>query len=191
MKFAAKIQDADIQSLLAERKGEEYLQGGKLPSNDYEAPFTRKTAFDMSTQAGLAAVDAHNMTSKKKKHNKYQTLRDYSGAALKGGLTGIGLLGASNMMRGRFGPPSNVTNAARSARNWFAGGAAVSVADRAYRHNDLPGASKTAALGNMASPATQLSIARQTGGMKARTVPGGAFTPPKVLQLGKKFTRPF
>lgn len=196
MKIAARLdQDGDIQKLLANRKGEEYLQGGKLPSNSI-ADEQEKTAY-YSAPVGMSASGNYDHTAKKKKHNKYQKGRDYAGAAIRGGLTGLGILGGMNAMRGRFGAPitpAAVRSAALSAQRAATAGAGIAVADRAYRHDDVPGFDKKAALvtpglsDGFKSPAESLAASQQTGGFKPVMHQTGKA--PRSLQLGKKFRLP-
>lgn len=196
MKLAAKIQDADIQKLLADRKGEDYLSGGKLPSNSIEDEQQAKVAnYD---GIGVTAAGMHDLGAKKKKKNTYQKARDYVGTGIKGGLTGIGILGGVNAMRGRFKSPEGFLathQAARAAQRAATVGAGVAIADRAYRHDDVPGLDKKAAIVNpgmgnaLKSPATAAATARRTGGFKS-TVRRAIGKPPQTVQLGKKFRLP-
>jgi hypothetical protein len=105
MKLAADVQDADIRDLLAFRRGEEYLPGGQLESNTEEEERHQSKLADFDPKMGLAA-GSFDLRARKKKHNDYQKARDYTTTGLKGGLTGLGVLGAINTMRGRFGSPS-------------------------------------------------------------------------------------
>lgn len=203
MKEASKIMDADIRKLLAERKGEEYLEGGRLPTNtEAEIPFQTKVASNgsytaprnMATTSG--AIDV--LDSHKKKHNRYQKVRDYTGTAMRGGLTGLGVLGATNAMRGRFGSPSNahaVRAAAKSVRRAAGAGAAIAVADKAYRYDDVPTMDKKAFVVSpnpsaaFKSPSLALSETRETGGFKPSVIhDSGKAT--KSIQLGRKFNLP-
>ena len=195
MKLAADIQDADIRGLLAFRRGEEYLEGGKLPANtaleESELHLT-KAAYDSGI--GLAASGSYDMKSKTKEDNAYQKARDYSASGVKGGLTGLGLLGAVNAMRGRFGSPqgiSEVRKAMKNARRAASVGASAAVVDRAYRHDELPEVAKIANFVNptpnaFRSPAAQLSQARATGSFK-NVVRSSEGRQPHSLQMGKKF----
>jgi hypothetical protein len=197
MKIAADVQDPGIQELLAFRRGEEYLPGGQLPSNTaLEEYYQPKMAAGFDSRIGLA-TDAFDLKARKKKHNQYQTVRDYATTGMKGGLTGIGLLGAANALRGRFGSPQGPVETFKAMRNVRrAAGAGVGVAllDRAYRHDDLPdiqGKDKTAGIvrptaNGLRSPAAQLSQAQATGSFKnvIRSTEGRA---PHSLQTGKKF----
>lgn len=201
MKAAAKINDADIRALLSERKGEEYLQGGKLLSNSgAEAQYVEKLSSSYSG-AGLLASDAYDLKAKKKKDNNYQKARDYAYAGTKGGLTALGLLGAANAMRGRFGAPSGaqeIRKAMKSARKAFGVGSSIAVADRAYRHDDFrnkghnPDHKEKIALvapnpaSAFRSAATALSKSQRTGGFKSSVVHRSG-KPPRVIQLGQKF----
>lgn len=195
MKTAARIDDGDIQKLLANRKGEEYLQGGKLPSNSI-ADEQEKTAY-YSDHAGMVASGNYDLSAKKKKKNSYQKGRDYAGAAIRGGLTGLGILGGVNAMRGRFGAPltpAAMRAAATSAQRAATAGAGIAVADRAYRHDDVPGLDKKAALvmpglsDSFKSPAESLASSQQTGRFKPVLHQTGKA--PQTLQLGKKFRLP-
>lgn len=199
MKIASGIKhDADVRKLLAERKGEEYLDGGRLLTNtELEAPYShQKIASNL--RVGLSAGSFDVLNSKKKKKNRYQTARDYAGTAMKGGLTGLGVLGAVNTLRGRFGSPSDpvsILKATRAARQAAGGGAGLALADRAYRHDDLPGQDKKAfavspsTTSNFKSPATELSKTQQTGSFRGGIVHDTGKVP-SSLTLGKKFRLP-
>lgn len=206
MKIASGIKhDADVRKLLAERRGEEYLDGGRLLTNtEAEAPYSHQkiayvyagTGQQLNAYAGAGAFDV--LRSKKKKKNHYQTGRDYAGAAMKGGLTGLGVLGATNTLRGRFGSPTGakeILKATRAARQAATAGAGLAVADRAYRHNDLPGQDKTAfavspgTSTNFKSPAAELAKSQQTGGFRGSIIHDTGKAP-KSVQLGKKFRLP-
>lgn len=195
MKLAADIQDADIRSLLAFRRGEEYLEGGKLPANtaleDVELHLTK---MGLDSRIGLAASNSYDLHAKTKKDNSYQKTRDYATSGIKGGLTALGLLGATNAMRGRFGPPKNLSatrKAMNNARRVAAVGAAAAVVDRAYRHDELPEVAKLANIvrptpNAFRSPAAQLAQSRATGSFKnvIRSTEGRQ---PHSLQIGNKF----
>jgi hypothetical protein len=195
MKLAADVQDADIRDLLAFRRGEEYLPGGQLESNTEEEERHQSKLADFDPKMGLAA-GSFDLRARKKKHNDYQKARDYTTTGLKGGLTGLGVLGAINTMRGRFGSPSGayeVRKAMSTARKAFGVGAGAAVADRAYRHDELP---KTAAdigalgvrpsTGNLKSPGTQLSQARATG-LFRNVNHASEGLKPRSLKIGSKF----
>lgn len=200
-KIAAKVQDADIQKLLAEREGKEYLDGGRLATNTMlEAEYAQKMAgfggysapVGLSTGAGINDV----LKSKTKKDNDYQKVRDYAGTGMKGGLTGLGVLGATNAMRGRFGAPvgaAAIRHAAKSARRAAGIGATAAIADRAYRHDDLPGEKKAFVVGAnpntpFRSPAASLSESRATGSFKNVIHDAGKAS--RGVQLGTKFRLP-
>lgn len=193
MKLASGIQDADIQKLLAERRGEEYLPGGRLFTNvDEESTILPKMAG--FTGAGVAASGNYDLKAKTKKDNAYQKGRDYAGTAIKGGLTGLGLLGAHNAMHGRFGTPAAgaaTLQAARKARKAALVGSSVAVADRAYRHDELSKQSSVVANPNSSfrSPAAQLSTSGQTGSFHAGAV-HAVGKAPKSFQIGNKFRLP-
>lgn len=203
MKAAAKIQDADIRKLLSERDGKEYLEGGRLLSNTAaEGEYALKLA-DISSYhnpAGFARGSGASdvLGSKTKSKNEhYQKARDYAGTGLKGGLTGLGILGASNAMRGRFGAPSGyhaTRKAMHSARKAFGVGAGVAVADRAYRHEDVPKLKQAFAVSpnpssSFRSPAESLANSSMTGSFKPGVIHDTGKAP-KSLTLGKKFHLP-
>lgn len=201
-KLAADIQDADIQKLLAERRGEEYLDGGRLLTNTaLEAEYARKMAAmggysaPLGLNPGAGTYDV--LGSHKKKDSLYQKGRDYAGTALKGGLTGLGVLGAHNAMRGRFGTPSSaaaIRKATRAARGAAATGATVAIADRAYRYDDMPGQAKTAFTvspnmnSSFRSPGASLAESGATGSFKSG--PHTSMPAPKPIKLAKSFRLP-
>ena len=194
LKVAAEIQDSDIRALLAERNGKEYLEGGRLLANS--AAEGSQYAVKMSSGGytpplGLGGAGVYNNQAKVKKHNHYQKARDYTGAAIRGGLTGLGILAGHNAMKGRFGSPHaahEIAHAARQARHATAAGAGIAVADKAYRHDDLP---KMAFVNQMPgasfrSPTAELAATQETGSFHSGTIHGTGHAP-KPLQLGKKF----
>lgn len=198
LKIAADIKDSDIRKLLAERKGVEYLEGGELPSNREEALYLPKMAGLGGYEApiGMAAGSMYDLQAKKKKHNNYQKIRDYGTTGVKGALTGLGVLGATNAMRGRFGSPSSAfetLRAARQARRAATIGASAAVLDRAYRHNDLE-MSKQALVNPrpstpFRSPAQELADGQETGKFESHVIHDYG-RPPKTVQLGRKFRIP-
>jgi len=184
MKLAAGVPDAGIRELLAFRRGEEYLPGGRLESNTVEeSPNHEKFGSGMfDPKMGLASGDFDHH-ARKKKDNAYQKGRDYAASGMKGGLTGLGVAGAVNAMRKKPFLPT-----AMKARRAAGLGASVALLDRAYRHDDLPktaGVVRSTASG-LRSPAAQLSQASATGGFKSvvRSTEGRA---PLSLQSGQKF----
>jgi hypothetical protein len=200
MKIAAEVQDADIRKLLSERKGKEYLDGGRLLSNSAaEAEYAIKmaTSGGYSAPVGLAvgsgSLDV--LKSHKKKKNSYQTARDYAGTAMKGGLTGLGVLGAANAMRGRFGSPTGNMAIRHAARRAATVGAGIAVVDRAYRYDDLPTSEKKAfavsanPTSSFQSPARSLMQSSQTGGFRSGIIHDTG-TAPKSLTMGKNFRLP-
>lgn len=197
LKIAADIKDADIRKLLSERRGEEYLDGGRLLTNTaQEAPYLPKMAAGGGYQApiGVAASGNYDLKSRTKKDNTYQKLRDYSTTGMKGALTGLGVLGATNAMRGRFGSPAKGLEtllAARQARRAATIGGSASILDRAYRHNDL---TKEAIVNPRAetsfrSPQQELSRGQETGKFESHVFHDYG-VPPKTVQIGKKFRIP-
>lgn len=192
MKISADVKDADIRQLLSERRGEEYLQGGRLLSNSAADGAQYAIKLGGNYPIGLAA-GAYDLQGKKKGPEKYQKTRDYALTAMKGGLTGLGVLGATNAMRGRFGSPSTthaVHKATQSARRAAGIGAAVAVADKHYRDSAEKRAFvNQAATAPFRGPASQLSESQRTGGFKSHVI-HNVGQPPKVVQLGKKFRLP-
>jgi hypothetical protein len=197
MKIAADIKDSDIRKLLAERKGQEYLDGGQLPSNQEEALYLPKMAAGgYSAPAGLYAStgDNYDLKAHKKKPNTYQKLRDYGTTGMKGALTGLGVLGASNAMRGRFGSPSGpleAMRAAKQARRAATIGGSAAIIDRAYRHDEL---SKQAMVNAnpstpFTSPRQELSTGQETGKFESRVIHDYGKAP-KTVQIGRKFRIP-
>jgi hypothetical protein len=145
MKAAADVPedplDADLRELYADRRGDEkYLPGGQLPSNaieDMGGRYAIKLGY-MGPSAVDVASGSYDITSRKKKRNFYQKARDYGIAGLKGGAYGLALYGAHRTLTGQYGAPGNIHKAIRNSRYLAGGGAAASVADRAYRHDHLP-----------------------------------------------------
>jgi hypothetical protein len=192
MKIAADIKDADIRSLLAHRRGEEYLEGGRLPSNA-DIGLQKQAAGGYTAPVGLSASGSYDLKANKKKSNSYQKARDYSTTAMKGGLTGLGILGASNAMRGRFGSPSvglETLRAARQARRAATVGASAAVVDRAYRHDELNKQAMVAPTVGAAFRSPQQELAR---GQEVGRFESGAHAygrAPKTVQIGRKFRLP-
>lgn len=193
MKIAADIKDADIRHLLAERRGNEYLEGGRLPSNYDKPEFPKAAAGGYTAPIGLSESGSYDLKSNKKKPNSYQKIRDYSTAALKGGLTGLGVLGAHNAMKGRFGSPSaglETLRAAKHARRAATIGASAAVVDRGYRHDELnKHATVAPSLGaTFQSPKQELSRGQEVGRFESVVHDYGK--PSKTLQIGRKFRIP-
>lgn len=194
LKIAADIKDSDIRKLLSERRGEEYLEGGRLQSNSFdEAPPLIKAGNNYSSGV---ATGAFNLSARKKKDNSYQTARDYTTTGAKGALTGLAILGASNTMRGRFGSPSTASEAIRAmrqARRAATVGGSAAVLDRAYRHNDLykdktsmvrPGLNT-----GFRSPQEELARGAETGKFESHVIHDYG-KPARTVQLGRKFRIP-
>lgn len=198
IKISAAIKDSDIRKLLAERKGVDYLEGGELPSNQEEALYLPKMAGFGGYQApiGMSAGNMYDFQDPKKKHNNYQKIRDYGVTGVKGALTGLGILGASNAMRGRFGAPSSgleALRAARQARRAATIGASAAMLDRAYRYDDV-NLTKQALVNPkpsspFRSPAQELSDGQETGKFESGIIHDYG-KPPKTVQLGRKFRIP-
>jgi hypothetical protein len=197
MKVAADVQDSDIRALLAERRGKEYLQGGRLLSNsavDGSQYAVKMGSGGYTPPLGLDASGAYNHSSKVKKHNQYQKARDYTGTAIKGGLTGLGILAGHNAMKGRFGSPQvahEIAHAARQARHAASAGAGIAVADKAYRHDDLPKMAfvNQTSGASFRSPSAELASTQATGSFHGGSIHNTGHAP-QALQLGKKFRMP-
>lgn len=195
LKIAADIKDSDIRKMLADRKGVEYLEGGELPSNLEEALYLPKMAGGgYEAPIAMAAGNAYDLKAKKKKHNTYQKIRDYGTTGAKGALTGLGILGASNAMRGRFGSPAagfETLRAARQARRAATIGASAAMIDRAYRHDELPKQAMVTPSPNtpFRSPAKELAESQETGKFESHVIHDFG-RPPKTIQLGRKFRIP-
>lgn len=174
MKLAADVSDADIRELLTYRQNNVSVDQAKIANS-----------FD--PKMGLAA-GSYDLRAKKKKSNSYQKVRDYAATGMKGGLTGLGIMGALNAMKQKkiFPRPSTARRAASL-------GSSVALLDRAYRHDDLPKtASDIGALGvnptpaNLATPGLQLAQARATG-LFRNVNHETEGRKPRSLQLGHKF----
>lgn len=197
LKIAANIKDADIRKLLAERRGEEYLDGGRLLTNTaQEAPYLPKmaTVGGYSAPVGMPASGSYDLKAKKKKDNSYQKARDYTVTGTKGALTGLGILGATSAMRGHFKSPSSsfeTFRAARQARRAATIGGSAAILDRAYRHDEL---SKEALVNPrettaFRTPRAELARGQETGKFEAHVFHDYG-RPPKTVQLGRKFRLP-
>jgi hypothetical protein len=137
MKIATELQDPDIRALMAQRKGEEYLKGGQLPTNaDAEGqdsryvPELQKKAFGIGYEAGALPPDDYMVRGKLKKPGMYQDVRDTAVAGMKGALTGAGVTGLYHGLRGRMNTlPTGQLQAGAGI------GAGLALADRMYRHH--------------------------------------------------------
>lgn len=203
LKIAADIGDADIRKLLTERRGREYLDGGRLPTNTFEEmpPLIKMAIGGYSpSHEGAVAAGNYDLKARTKKHNAYQNLRDYTTTGMKGALTGLGVLGATNAMRGRFGAlltSKDTLRAARQARRAATVGGSAAILDRAYRHDDFPyhGDLRKEALVQTGirtpfhSPQEELAREGETGKFESGVIHDFG-RPPKTVQLGKKFRIP-
>ncbi len=192
IKIASNIKDSDVRKLLVERRGQEYLEGGRLSTNSFdEAPPLVKMS--NAGYSGIAS-GAYNLKANTKKDNSYQKARDYAVTGVKGGLTGLAILGASNAMRGRFGGPSTraeTMKAMRQARRAATIGSSAAVLDRAYRHDDIhkhamvnPGLNKS-----FRGPEEELARGTETGKFESGVIHDYG-RPARTVQIGKKFRIP-
>lgn len=179
-KVAAETLDPDIRRLLAERLGEEYLEGGKIPETETLPKFANMLA---NNALGLA-----NFKAKKKDDSTYQHVRDWGWRGVQGAAAGAGLTQLAKNIRGG----SRAQMHSGDYRRGAAIGAGVAIGDRLWRHrkekaekqamvNANPGAS-------FRSPANELAESGKTGLFKSKVIHTGAVSKP--LQLGKKFPMP-
>jgi hypothetical protein len=126
-KIAAGLGDADVRALMAERRGEEYLKGGELPSTrQTEETITPVT---MSPKLANYAMMSPALLRARKKddHAAYNTVRDTGLKTLGGAAGGAGALKLFKDMSGRTPAPKHYRMAAGI-------GAGVALADKAFRH---------------------------------------------------------
>lgn len=196
LKIAADIKDADIRKLLAERRGEEYLAGGRLLSSQDDGYFPKTAASGYQAPISMSVSGNYDLKARTKKNNSYQKLRDYSTTGVKGALTGLGILGASNAMRGRFGSSSSAIEtlrAAKQARRAATLGSSAAVLDRGYRHDEFTGSKEAMVAANpnnaFRSAAAELSESGRTGRFESQVIHDYGKAP-KTVQIGRKFHIP-
>ncbi len=139
--------------------------------------------------AGTRELLEYGQNNINKKEQRYQKARDYTVSGIKGGLTGLGVLGGTSaLLRKKKMPTISHT------RRAVAGGAGLSVLDQAYRSKKTPEAEKLADIGALAvtdshsglrSPGAQLAPAKAVGSF--RQVNHNEGRKPKSLQIGQKF----
>jgi hypothetical protein len=118
MKLASGILDHDVRILLADRRGEEYLQGGQLPSNHpSETNFTPKIA-SLGRAVNYSNLGNEIHSGKRVKNKStgglergYMAGREYLGALHKGLMTGVGTIGTGTLITGGRSPSKNLTRA--------------------------------------------------------------------------------
>jgi len=101
VKLAMEIKDPDIQALQAEKKGKEYLQGGRLPANtEAETSFVPKIASitGWRSPARLAATGMDMDSPVDSPHNRYAKAKDWMMTGVKGVTTGAGLMGLGHAL---------------------------------------------------------------------------------------------
>lgn len=131
-KISAGLGDAETRALLAERRGDEYLKGGELKTNE-TVPGERPIPAGDGLAAKIAANLTMTMTSprllkaKKKENSPYQTVRDTGLKALGGAAMGAGTLRLLKDMGGKTMTPHNYRVGAGV-------GAGLALMDKAYRH---------------------------------------------------------
>lgn len=194
--------DADIRKTLAEREGEEYLEGGLLPENSDDLYFPTNDGDNeglykhASFGVGIASMD---FKAKKKDEGPYQHVRDWGWRGLQGAAAGSGITKLVKDMKGK-------TMHAKDYRHGAAVGAGVALGDRLWRHRkelqeDISkkmhrrrGKTKEAA-GVVSpspervvkSPAARLAASSKTGKFRKGVHMG---KPPRGLRIGKKFRLP-
>jgi hypothetical protein len=129
LKIANDLGDADVRSLLAERKGEEYLKGGELPTNKIVPGDRPVPAGDgAATKIANYALAAPSMLkAHKKEQGPYQTVRDTGLKALGGAAAGAGSMRLFHDMMGRHPTPHKYRVSAGI-------GAGIALVDKAFRH---------------------------------------------------------
>ena len=139
MKIAAEIADSDIRKLLAERRGEEYLEGGGLLTNAISENFSTPTNAIMKSASYAASSylppDTYSVRGKKPtgKGSNYETASNYASSGLKGGMTGAGVYALKHNLH------HGLEGGAPAMRRGHLGGAvalgsAVALTDRHLRH---------------------------------------------------------
>lgn len=180
MKMAGDLKDSDVRRLLAEREGEEYLEGGKLPTEVHESEKRAGRFSDI-------ASGAHDYATKNKVDNQYQSARDNAAAIGKGAFTGGAIMGLKEKVTSR---PAT----AKGYRRAIGLGAGIMIADRSYRHHKLKSEGKKIIKTALVQPnvgrafrsaESALSAGQRTGGFRTSASIGRA---PKPPMIGRKFT---
>lgn len=183
MKIASEILDADVRMLLAERRGDEYLPGGQLPSNDpRETNFVPKIAAYMPSRALMASnmmgssINLKNEHPAGKAEKTYLTGRDYLSAGVRGTTAGLGALAAAKTLLPEKLEKAMTKNHKAYGRLASGIGVASMLGDLTYRRHKLKQlnahrekrafvqANPNASFG---SPATQLANSRRVGSFEA------------------------
>jgi hypothetical protein len=140
IKIAIELQDSDIRKLLAERAGQEYLEGGRLPSNGageagdagYVPELQKKAAVGMaSLDPTITPLD--RARTKTKSPGAYQQIRDSSMSGLGGAMAGGGVLRLAQGMR-KYDPTGANIFKPKTYMAAAGIGAGLGLADRLYRH---------------------------------------------------------
>ena len=130
LKIATEVADAEIRKLLAERRGEEYLPGGQLPSNTQaEAQYMPKFGFSSMTATQFGATSPIGVANKRNP-GKYQESRDLAYTGLKGAMGGVGASGLGHALAGVKEMPTRRLRAAAGI------GTGIALADHAIRHHE-------------------------------------------------------
>jgi hypothetical protein len=175
--------DSDIRKLHAQRKGEEYLEGGSLEANE-------STTHVMKMSSLMMAAGMSNFKAKKPEDTPYQHVRDWGWRGAQGAAAGAGMKQLAKNIRGT-GPMTT-----KDFRVGAGIGMATALGDRLWRHRKELGHKKdtekkamVAANPNAAfhSPAEQLSAGQATGSFENKIHTGGGLKP---VQVGKKFRMP-
>lgn len=177
LKIAVELQDSDVRALLADRRGKEYLEGGRLRTNapadtNYQPKLASKKRKGLKAIHPLATpLDRLSSTTKTK--GKYQGARDTALTAVGGALTGGSALKLVERMRKGQGKAHPRSYAAAVLLGSMAG-----LADRLYRHkkglapssSDAAGAATKVAF---KSPGMELARASRIGHAENMVHSGG------------------
>jgi hypothetical protein len=171
IKIAVELQDSDIRKLMAERNGQEYLEGGRLGSNGageggdigYVPEIQKKAARLGMTALDPMATKLDKTRSQVKDPSQYQGVRDTAMTGLGGGLMGGSVLRAAQYMR------KGQANFRPGAYAAAAGiGAAAGLSDRIYRHRH------------------ELSFGKGSDQEKQANLNSATFSPGRELDRGHK-----
>lgn len=191
LKIANELGDADIRALLADRKGDEYLKGGELPTNKTVPGERPVPAGDGGATkiANYAMAAPGLLRAHKKEEGGYQTVRDTGLKTLGGAAGGAGAVKLVHDMMGKSHSPHGIRMGAGI-------GAGIALADKAFRHraeikNSVKRKPKVKlsfvqqnAAAPFHSPADSLASAQTVGKFQNRVHQSAAKTPGL---LGKSF----
>lgn len=178
IKLALEIKDPDIRALQADRKGKEYLQGGRLPANtESETSFVPKLAGYQMGYSRMGRIGMRGPDETPAPQSGYDKMKDYGLTGMKGALTGAGVTGLGGALyKHEFKPTSN-----KLLRAGAGVGAAAAIADKLYtRHQQNK--QKVAMMGSQTfTPARDLQASSETGGFESKVVHKGPGLKPSGL----------